>query len=791
MWRFILRHRPARQTRSFSQQLLVGRISSRIDYATPAFAGLVSCIIAWELYHRDESSVCEGRLLPHVPQLPTNPRKETLRLLQEMSDQAELSTRYQVDWDEGPLGVGAFGTVYWGVDKKSGEPVALKKIPKELTDEEAFLREMTALMQIQKAGGHPYICSLRDCYADDQHYYLIFDLVSGGEMFDHLVDQGSYSERDAARLVREVASALAFLHGLGTTHGDLKPENLMLSTKNPSDACIKLVDFGCALVEDEDNGKAVEEDENAVAAFTVAYCPPEILRAEDPTMSPAMDMWALGVILYIMLTGIHPFDLRGDSSDEEIEKTILSGKKPPLRNSSIAYHLSDSAIDIIEKLIEPDPSKRLTADEMLEHPWVNGTTASSDAMTGASKKLSMFRAYRTKMSAKVFANIVSWSDDEGADDVSKRVSLIERSFRAFDSKQRGYLTRESVEELLPDTEKPRKSSFSLFGKNDPAKLSLSGFSDLLAENMQNKYFPKNHIVYKEGSIGNHMYFINSGTVLIETESGSVVTRGAGDFFGEGALLNPKKTRSATIRCLTPVHAMEISREYFEKYLASSDADLLLTLKEKDMIRKRNRAKMILRLQKNLKEMQYRNGQTIFSPGDASDHLFIVEKGKVDILMDGSNVFSATPGNVFGEYAAITGRRRNCSAECSDKDGCKLLKMMGRDFRKLVQLSPELGSSLRDLSIRRDFKKAVVKRINKEFPYNAPLEAFNAIRSNICRDECLCQEAISVLMRELNPEFTDEEMEEVMRTLGLSNNESLSFDAFKKIFIADKQRSKAI
>lgn len=544
-------------------------------------------------------------------------------------------------------------------------------------------------------------------------------------------------------------------------------------------------------MEEEDNGKAVEEDENAVAAFTVAYCPPEILRAEDPKMSPAMDMWALGVILYIMLTGIHPFDLRGDSSDEEIEKTILSGKRPPLKNSSITYHLSDSAFDIIEKLIEPDPSKRLTADEMLEHPWVKGTTASSDAMTGASKKLSMFRAFKTKMSAKVFENIVSWSDDEGADDVSKRVSLIERSFRAFDSKQRGYLTRESVEELLPDKGKPKESKFSLFGKSDPAKLSLSGFSDLLAENMQNKYFPKNHTIYREGSIGNHMYFINSGTVLIQTDSGSVVTRGAGDFFGEGALLNPKKTRSATIRCLTPVHAMEISREYFEKYLASSDSDLLLTLKEKDMIRKRNRAKMILRLQKNLKEMQYRNGQTIFSTGDDGDHLFIVEKGKVDILMDGSNVFSATPGNIFGEYTAITGRRRNCTAECSDEDGCKVLKMIGRDFRKLVELSPDLGSSLHDLSIRRDFKKAVVKRIKKEFPYNEPQEAFSAIRSTICRDDGLCQEAISALMRELNPEFTDEEIEDVMRTLGLSETGSLSFEAFKKIFIADKQRSKAI
>jgi len=75
--------------------------------------------------------------------------------------------------------------------------------------------------------------------------------------------------------------------------------------------------------------------------------------------------------------------------------------------------------------------------------------------------------------------------------------------------------------------------------------------------MKNKYFPKGHIVYREGDIGNHMYFINSGTISVETSAGSTVTRGPGDFFGEGALLHPKKIRSASIRCITPVHAMEI------------------------------------------------------------------------------------------------------------------------------------------------------------------------------------------------------------------------------------------
>jgi CRP-like cAMP-binding protein len=155
-----------------------------------------------------------------------------------------------------------------------------------------------------------------------------------------------------------------------------------------------------------------------------------------------------------------------------------------------------------------------------------------------------------------------------------------------------------------------------------------------------------------------MYFINSGAIEVTTKDGTRATRRQGDFFGknattnagfggadsrgsdkpiyahtclavvtltfcihslfkgEGALLHPQKIRSATIRCKTPVHAIEIKREYFEKYIASSESGLLLTLREKDKIRKRNRAKTVLRLQKNMTKVQFQEGELVFSPGDA-------------------------------------------------------------------------------------------------------------------------------------------------------------------------------
>jgi serine/threonine protein kinase len=128
-------------------------------------------------------------------------------------------------------------------------------------------------------------------------------------MFDHLCTHGAYSEADAARLIREVASALAFLHGLQTVHGDLKPENLLLSSEKAGSAVVKLVDFGSAQVSvDEDS----DETSTRPTASTPAYSPPEFLENKEVgNIDPSFDMWALGVILYIMLTGVHPFDLYG------------------------------------------------------------------------------------------------------------------------------------------------------------------------------------------------------------------------------------------------------------------------------------------------------------------------------------------------------------------------------------------------------------------------------------------------------------------------------------------------
>jgi serine/threonine protein kinase len=195
--------------------------------------------------------------------------------------------------------MGTFGTVYRAMDHLTGRHVAVKRM---VTPRDHG--EVQALLHLDRAGGHPNICSLVEYCHDDvrRQSYLVMELVEGCEMFDHLVQQGAYSEFDAARLVREVGSALAFLHGVGVVHMDLKPENIMLSSINPSNAVIKLIDFGCAVITASSSSDSSSDSSSqskptaavSLAGRTLAYCPPEVLEGADAAASPSADMFALG-----------------------------------------------------------------------------------------------------------------------------------------------------------------------------------------------------------------------------------------------------------------------------------------------------------------------------------------------------------------------------------------------------------------------------------------------------------------------------------------------------------------
>lgn len=341
------------------------------------------------------------------------------------------------------LGEGAYGVVFQALRKKDGLPVALKTMSRKQTDIAEFQREVSALKRLTNyRGGHPHVCQLYDLHSDEKRYYLAMELIQGGELLDHLIRQGPYSERQAAGFLRQFAEGIRFVHDAGYTHADLKLENLLLSSLDDKQAQIKVVDFGCAL-RTEEEGDGTEEKR---VFGTVAYWPPELYKKKFRP-SPAMDMWAAGCIVYILVTGTHPFDKYATASDAEIAKTVQRvGKKKDLMSTLVfderTKNLSSSCVDLIRRLMHPDPSKRMTSEEFRRHPWVQGLTASWDALEESHRKLEAFwqKRFRDEI-VNEFAEIIDSSSGSG--ELSDRDMAA--MFQAMDLDGNGTLELEEIQ----------------------------------------------------------------------------------------------------------------------------------------------------------------------------------------------------------------------------------------------------------------------------------------------------------------------------------------------------------
>lgn len=256
------------------------------------------------------------------------------------------------------LGSGAFSEVVLAEEKVTGKLFAVKCIPKKALKgkESSIENEITVLKKIK----HENIVALEDIYESPSHLYLVMQLVSGGELFDRIVEKGFYTEKDASTLIRQVLDAVFYLHRLGIVHRDLKPENLLYFSQE-GESKIMISDFGLSKME----GKG---DVMSTACGTPGYVAPEVL-AQKP-YSKAVDCWSIGVIAYILLCGYPPFY---DENDSKLFEQIL--KADYEFDSPYWDDISDSAKDFISHLMEKDPNKRYTCEQALRHPWIAGDTA--------------------------------------------------------------------------------------------------------------------------------------------------------------------------------------------------------------------------------------------------------------------------------------------------------------------------------------------------------------------------------------------------------------------------------
>ncbi|XP_030420223.1 calcium/calmodulin-dependent protein kinase type II subunit delta isoform X10 [Trachemys scripta elegans] len=253
------------------------------------------------------------------------------------------------------LGKGAFSVVRRCVKIPTGQEYAAKIInTKKLSarDHQKLEREARICRLLK----HPNIVRLHDSISEEGFHYLVFDLVTGGELFEDIVAREYYSEADASHCIQQILESVNHCHLNGIVHRDLKPENLLLASKSKG-AAVKLADFGLAI--------EVQGEQQAWFGFagTPGYLSPEVLR-KDPYGKP-VDMWACGVILYILLVGYPPF---WDEDQHRLYQQIKAGAYdfPSPEWDTV----TPEAKDLINKMLTINPAKRITASEALKHPWI-------------------------------------------------------------------------------------------------------------------------------------------------------------------------------------------------------------------------------------------------------------------------------------------------------------------------------------------------------------------------------------------------------------------------------------
>uniref|UniRef100_A0A4W3H6Z0 calcium/calmodulin-dependent protein kinase n=1 Tax=Callorhinchus milii TaxID=7868 RepID=A0A4W3H6Z0_CALMI len=254
-----------------------------------------------------------------------------------------------------PFYRGAFSVVRRCVKLSTGQEYAAKIInTKKLSarDHQKLEREARICRLLK----HPNIVRLHDSISEEGFHYLIFDLVTGGELFEDIVAREYYSEADASQCIHQILESVNHIHQHDIVHRDLKPENLLLASKCKS-AAVKLADFGLAI--------EVQGEQQAWFGFagTPGYLSPEVLR-KDPYGKP-VDIWACGVILYILLVGYPPF---WDEDQHKLYQQIKAGAYdfPSPEWDTV----TPEAKNLINQMLTINPAKRITAPEALKHPWV-------------------------------------------------------------------------------------------------------------------------------------------------------------------------------------------------------------------------------------------------------------------------------------------------------------------------------------------------------------------------------------------------------------------------------------
>uniref|UniRef100_A0A8C3NCL4 non-specific serine/threonine protein kinase n=1 Tax=Geospiza parvula TaxID=87175 RepID=A0A8C3NCL4_GEOPR len=252
------------------------------------------------------------------------------------------------------IGIGSYSVCKRCVHKATETEFAVKIIDKSKRDPS---EEIEILLRY---GQHPNIITLKDVYDDGKFVYLVMELMRGGELLDRILRQKCFSEREASAVLCTITKTVDYLHSQGVVHRDLKPSNILYMDESGNPDSIRICDFGFAKQLRAENGLLM------TPCYTANFVAPEVLKRQG--YDAACDIWSLGILLYTMLAGFTPFANGPDDTPEEILARIGSGKYALTGGNWDS--VSDTAKDIVSKMLHVDPHQRLTAVQVLRHPWI-------------------------------------------------------------------------------------------------------------------------------------------------------------------------------------------------------------------------------------------------------------------------------------------------------------------------------------------------------------------------------------------------------------------------------------
>lgn len=357
-------------------------------------------------------------------------------------------------FDKVTLGQGSFGFVKAATRLEDSRKTAIKVIPKKKIKR---LELLTREIEIMKQLSHPNIIQLYETFEDQQYIYLAMEICEGGELFDKIIEVDHFSEHSACGLFQQIIAPVAYLHKKKIIHRDLKPENFLFKKRSP-DSSLALIDFGLAKVVNPVNHLNTKTGSSY-------YVAPEVFTGE---YDEKCDMWSLGVILYMILSGYPPFD-------GETEKDVVDAAQ----NSSVDFRepvwqtVSSAAKHLILQLINLDPVSRYSAEQVLQHPWVTGYVALNRSFLVIDTEKLIDYQKSIKLRRTVLNYIATQCT---SDEISNMADL----FLAIDKNRDGRLSLGEIELALENTNLPKSELEKIMQSIDLNRAGSIDFTEFIA-----------------------------------------------------------------------------------------------------------------------------------------------------------------------------------------------------------------------------------------------------------------------------------------------------------------------